>query len=134
MSGYTIDPGFIDFIGYLFTAVVLLAGFMFIYSVTTPYNEFREVRAGNVAAAVAFSGAILGFIFPLMAAIFYTHSLVEMAKWAAITGVVQMILFQVLHRMNGCGNCIRERKVAPAILLATLSIAVGMLNAISISY
>lgn len=134
MSGYTIDPGFIDFIGYLFTAVALLAGFMFIYSVTTPYNEFREVRAGNVAAAVAFSGAILGFIFPLMAAIFYTHSLVEMAKWAAITGVVQMILFQVLHRMNGCGNCIRERKVAPAILLATLAIAVGMLNAISISY
>lgn len=134
MSGYTIDPGFIDFIGYLFTAVVLLAGFMIIYSVTTPYNEFREVREGNVAASVAFSGAILGFIFPLMAAIFYTHSLVEMAKWAAITGVVQMILFQVLHRMNGCGNCIRERKVAPAILLATLSIAVGMLNAISISY
>ena len=107
---------------------------MVIYSVTTPYNEFREVREGNIAAAIAFSGAILGFIFPLMAAIFYTHSLAEMAKWAAITGVVQMILFQVLHKMNGCGNCIRERKVAPAILLASLSIAVGMLNAISISY
>ena len=134
MSGYTIDPGFINFIGYLLTAVALLAAFMVIYSVTTPYNEFREVREGNVAASVAFSGAILGFIFPLMAAIFYTHNLVEMAKWAAITGVVQMILFQVLHKMNGCGNCIRDRKVAPAILLATLSIAVGMLNAISISY
>lgn len=134
MSGYIIDPGFIDFIGYLSTAVFLLAAFMFIYSVTTPYNEFREVRNGNVAASVAFSGAILGFIFPLMAAIFYTHDLFEMAKWAAITGVVQMVLFQVLHRMNGCGNCIRDRKVAPAILLATLSVAVGMLNAISISY
>jgi putative membrane protein len=134
MSGYTIDPGFINFIGYLFTAVVLLAAFMFIYSVTTPYNEFREVQDGNVAAAVAFSGAILGFIFPLMAAIFYTHNIVEMAKWAAITGIVQMMLFQVLHRMNGCGNCIRERKVAPAILLATMSIGVGMLNAICISY
>jgi uncharacterized membrane protein YjfL (UPF0719 family) len=47
---------------------------------------------------------------------------------------VQMILFQVLHKLNGCGNCIRQRKVAPAILLASLSIAVGMLNAISISY
>lgn len=134
MSGYIIDPGFIDFIRYLSMAVFLLAAFMFIYSVTTPYNEFSEVRNGNVAASVAFSGAILGFIFPLMAAIFYTHSLVEMAKWAAITGVVQMVLFQVLHRMNGCGNCIRDRKVAPAILLATLSVAVGMLNAISISY
>lgn len=134
MSGYTIDPGFINFIIYLCTAVALLAGFMFIYSVTTPYNEFREIRNNNVAAAVAFSGAILGFIFPLMAAIFYTHSIFEMAKWAAITGVVQMILFQVLHKMNGCGDCIRERKVAPAIQLATLSIAVGMLNAISISY
>ena len=134
MSGYTIDPGFIAFLGYLLTAVVLLAVFMLVYSVTTPYNEFREVKDGNVAAAVAFSGAIFGFIFPLVAAIFYTHSLVEMAKWAAITGVVQMMVFQVLHRMNGCGHCIRDRKVAPAILLATMSIAVGMLNAISISY
>ncbi|MBD8563438.1 DUF350 domain-containing protein [Oxalobacteraceae sp. CFBP 8763] len=134
MSGYTIDPGFINFIGYLLTSVALLATFMVIYSVTTPYNEFHEVQDGNVAAAVAFSGAILGFIFPLMAAIFYTHSLVEMVKWATITGVVQMILFQVLHKINGCGNCIRQRKVAPAILLASLSIAVGMLNAISISY
>jgi putative membrane protein len=101
MSGYMIDPGFINFISYLFTAVVLLAGFMFVYSVTTPYNEFREVRNDNVAASVAFSGAILGFIFPLVAAIFYTHNLFEMAKWAAITGVVQMILFQVLHQING---------------------------------
>jgi putative membrane protein len=133
MSGYTIDPGFLSFIVYLFTAIVLLAAFMFVYSFTTPYNEFRAVRDNN-AAAVAFSGAILGFIFPLMAAIFYTHSILEMAKWAAITGVVQMVLFQVLHRLNGCGHCIRERKVAPAILLASMSVAVGMLNAMCISY
>jgi putative membrane protein len=134
MSGYTIDPGFLSFIVYLFTAIVLLAAFMFVYSFTTPYNEFRAVRDNNVAAAVAFSGAILGFIFPLMAAIFYTHSILEMAKWAAITGVVQMVLFQVLHKINGCGHCIRERKVAPAILLASMSVAVGMLNAMCISY
>jgi putative membrane protein len=134
MSGYTIDPGFLSFIVYLFTAILLLAAFMFVYSFTTPYNEFRAVRDDNVAAAVAFSGAILGFIFPLMAAIFYTHSILEMAKWAAITGVVQMVLFQVLHRLNGCGHCIRERKVAPAILLASMSVAVGMLNAMCISY
>jgi putative membrane protein len=134
MSGYTIDPGFLSFIVYLFTAIVLLAAFMFVYSFTTPYNEFRAVRDNNVAAAVAFSGAILGFIFPLMAAIFYTHSILEMAKWAAITGVVQMVLFQVLHRLNGCGHCIRERKVAPAILLASMSVAVGMLNTMCISY
>jgi putative membrane protein len=134
MSGYTIDPGFVSFIVYLFTAIVLLAAFMFVYSFTTPYNEFRAVRENNIAAAVAFSGAILGFIFPLMAAIFYTHSSLEMAKWAAITGVVQMVLFQVLHRINRCGHCIRERKVAPAILLASMSVAVGMLNAMCISY
>lgn len=134
MSGYTIDPGFLSFIVYLFTAIVLLAAFMFVYSFTTPYNEFRAVRDNNVAAAVAFSGAILGFIFPLMAAIFYTHSILEMAKWAAITGGVQMLLFQVLHRINGCGHCIHERKVAPAILLASMSVAVGMLNAMCISY
>jgi uncharacterized membrane protein YjfL (UPF0719 family) len=45
-----------------------------------------------------------------------------------------MMLFQVLHRINGCGHCIRERKVAPALLLASMSVAVGMLNAVCISY
>jgi putative membrane protein len=126
--------GFIDFLAYFGTSIVLLAVFVALYEMSTPYREFREIKDGNTAAAVALSGAILGFIFPLLAAIFYTHSVLEMIKWAAITGAVQMIVFQVLHRTNGCGNCIQQRKVAPAILLAVLSIAVGMLNAISISY
>lgn len=124
----------VNFLIYLATSIALLSVFMFIYEKSTPYREFQEIRAGNIAAAIAFSGAILGFIFPLLAAIYYTHNVIEMAKWAAITGVVQLILFQVINRITQCSDCISEQRVAPSILLATLSIAVGMLNAISISY
>lgn len=126
---------FLNFLSYMGTAVVLLAAFMFIYEKVTPYREFREIKDNNnIAAAISFGAAIIGFTFPLISAIFYTHSLVEMAKWAAVTGVVQLVLFLVMHRFTGCGNCIRENKVAPAVLLAFMSIAVGMLNAICISY
>jgi putative membrane protein len=134
MFGYNIDLGFINFLGYLSTAVILLTVFMIVYSRSTPYNEAQEIKDGNIAAALAYGGAILGFVFPLVSAIFFTHSYLEMIKWAVITGIVQMILFQIMHRLNGCGNCIQKRNVAPAILLAALSVAVGLLNAVSMSY
>ena len=125
---------FLNFASYLGTSVALLSVFMFVYSHSTPYREFAEIKRGNLAAAFAFSGAILGFTFPLMSAIFFTHSLLEMIKWASVTGIVQMAVFQVLHRTTGCGDCIGKEKVAPALLLAVLSVAVGLLNAVCISY
>ena len=126
--------GFILFAMYFITAMVLMAGFVFVYEKVTPYREFQEIKNGNIAAAIALVGAILGFSFPLISTIFFTHDLLEMIKWAVITGAVQLGLFTTMHRMNGCGNCIAEQKIAPAILLAGTSIAVGMINAICISY
>ena len=126
--------GIFAFVAYLATALALMGAFVFIYEKVTPYREFQEIKNGNIAAAIALTGAILGFTFPLISTIFFTHSLLEMAYWSVITGAVQLILFIVMHRFNGCGNCIAEQKVAPAILLAGTSIAVGMLNAICISY
>ena len=126
--------GFILFAMYFITAMVLMAGFVFVYEKVTPYREFQEIKNGNIAAAIALVGAILGFSFPLISTIFFTHDLLEMIKWAVITGTVQLGLFMTMHRMNGCGNCIAEQKIAPAILLAGTSIAVGMINAICISY
>ena len=120
----------ITFLIYFVTAIVLLAIFMFIYEKVTPYNEFAEIRKNNVAAAITFGGAILGFTLPLAAAIFYTHDIFEMGKWAAITGLVQLVVFMLLRRFV---PDIRAGHVAPAILLFAMSLAIGILNAICIS-
>ncbi len=121
----------VNFLVYFVAAAVLLAAFMAIYVRVTPYSEFAQIKKNNVSAAVAFSGAILGYTFPLMASIFYTHSLLEMLKWAAITGLVQVLVFGSLRRYAGL---IEQGNLAPAILLAVIAVSVGLLNAICISF
>lgn len=121
----------VAFISYFAAAIVLLAVFMFIYTKVTPYNEFAEIANNNIAAAMTFGGAIIGFTLPLASAIFFTHDILEMVIWAAITGVVQLIVFGLLRRFV---PNIEAGHIAPAILLCAISIAVGILNAICISY
>jgi putative membrane protein len=119
------------FMSYLAAAVLLLFAFIQVYVRFTPYNEFALIAQNNMAAAIALGGACLGFSITLAASIYFTQSLLEMAKWAVITTGVQMALFLVMRRSSS--KAIEEGKVAPAIFLATLSVALGLLNAMSIS-
>jgi putative membrane protein len=120
----------VSFIEYLGTSVVLLALFAYIYARATPYKEFVLIAHDNVAAAITFAGAVLGFTIPMLAAIFYTRSLVEMIVWAAITCLVQLLVLLALRRQ---AKRIEEGHVSSAIMVATFSVAVGLLNAVSIS-
>ncbi len=121
----------LSFLLYLFSALCLLAAFVVVYVKSTPYKEFELIRQNNVAAAVCLAGATLGFVLPLASSIYYTHSLVEMLKWGFVTGCIQLLVFWVMRHYAGA---IEEGKLAPAIFLASLSIGVGLLNAVSISY
>ena len=118
------------FLEYLGTSVVLLAIFVYVYARATPYKEFALIAHDNSAVAITFAGAVLGFTIPLVAAIYYTHSLVEMVVWAAITCVVQLA---VLLALRSQAKRIEEGHVSSAIMVATFSVAVGLLNAVSIS-
>lgn len=123
--------GILPFLGYLGTAFLLLAVFVFIYVHVTPYKEFHLISNGNPAAAIALSGAVLGFTFPLVSSIYYTQSLLEMIVWAGITCLVQLLVFICIRRY---AKHIEDGMIAPAIIVATLSVSVGLLNAVSISH
>ena len=118
------------FLGYLATAMALLGLFVIVYTWVTPYDDFALIRQNNSAAATVLCGAILGFTFPLVAAIYYTHSFVEMTIWAVITGIVQVSLFALMRRSAGA---IAHGEMASALVLATCSISAGLLNAVCIS-
>lgn len=124
--------GLLPFLSYLGTSVALLVAFIFVYVRFTPYHEFTLIENGNVAAGITLGGALLGFTFPLVSSIYYTQSLQEMALWAGITCAVQFVLF--LSVRGRYAKMIEEGKVAPAVFIAALSIAVGLLNAVSISH
>ncbi|WP_034302984.1 DUF350 domain-containing protein [Herbaspirillum sp. RV1423] len=121
----------IAFAKYFFTSMLLLGIFVTAYVRLTPYREFALIREGNVAAAVTLAGAILGFVFPLFSSIYYTQGLVEMCLWAGITAAVQFVVFICLRSQ---AREIENGNVAAGLIVATFSVAAGLLNAVSISH
>lgn len=118
------------FLQYFATALLLLAAFLAVYVRVTPYNEFELIRQNNTAAAISLAGACIGFALPMAAAIYFTHDLIEMVKWAVITGLTQIAVFAVLRRF---APAIEQGHTAPAIFLCAMSVATGVLNAVCIS-
>ena len=120
----------VAFVEYLGTSVVLLVLFVCIYVRATPYKEFALIAHDNTAVAITLAGAVMGFTIPMLAAIFYTHSLIEMLVWAAITCLVQL---GVQLALRSQAKRVEEGHVSSAIMVATFSVAIGLLNAVSIS-
>lgn len=122
--------GLTDFLAYLATSVVLLVLFCAVYLQVTPYAELRLVKEGKTAPAVSLGGAVIGFILPLASAISHSVNLVDMALWALVALVVQVIVFLVLKIcLSGLVKDIAEDQMGPAIVVAVFSIAGGLLNA-----
>lgn len=118
------------FLLYLVTSFALLALFVFLYLWITPHRELALVREGNAAAAASLSGAILGFVIPLAHAVVQAVTLGELALWAMLALVVQLLVFFVMTRVvPGLVRDITAGRVAPGILLGALSLASGILNA-----
>lgn len=119
-----------------FVAAAALTGlFALCYLWITPYAEFKLIREGKTAPAVAFSAALLGFTLALAGAIANSVSFADMLVWAAIALFVQVLVFVGL-RLAFADLCrrIADDQLGPAILLAGLSLAAGLLNAACLSY
>jgi putative membrane protein len=127
--------GFDDFLVYLALALVLTAIFVAIYVRVTPYREFALIREGNMAAAFSLSGALLGFIVPLSAAVEHSVSLADMAIWGLIALLVQIAAFVAAKLMiPSITEDIPAGKAAQGFFLGCLSLGVGLINAACMSY
>lgn len=126
----TTMQAFLAFLQYFVAALLLLGAFLAVYVRVTPYNEFELIQQNNAAAAISLAGACIGFALPMAAAIYLTHDLLEMVKWAAITGAAQIAVFTLLRRF---APAIEQGHTAPAIFMCAMSVATGVLNAVCIS-
>lgn len=123
------------FFAYFGTGAVLLALFVYLYSSVTPHHEWRLIKANEPAAAVAFSGSVLGFVLPLHSAISHSVNLVDCLLWGAVALVVQIATFFVIRILiRDLPERISRGEMASAVLVATLSVAAGLLNAASMTY
>lgn len=127
--------GFDNFLVYLAISLVLLAAFVAIYVRITPQREFALIREGNIAASFSLSGAILGFIIPLSAAIRSSVNLADMAIWGVIALFVQVAAFVVVRMLvPTITDDITAGKAAQGFFLGTLSMGVGLLNGACMSF
>jgi len=123
------------FLLFMAAALVLVALFVVIYIRITPHAEMTLIRQGNSAAAVSFGGAVLGFTIPLAQAVAQSANLLDLAIWAVIALVMQLLIFWITSMLlGGAGRKIEAGDMAAAVFLAFMAVAGGMLNAASMTY
>ena len=129
---------FAGFISFFFTAVVLVVIFLYLYAIVTPYDDYKLIfEENNLAASLGFGGAIIGVSIPLYSALVHSVSYIDFAIWGGVAIAIQLIFAFIVTRIEGKYSFktkISEGIVAVGILMAFLSISIGLLNAGSMSY
>jgi len=128
MADGTLD-GLLLFAAYLISSLAVLAGFTLLYMWVTPYDEMKEIKEGHLAPAIALSGAMIGFTFPLLVASYSHAGFADFLAWALIACIVQLLVFWLLHWL--LPRVIETNNTAGALCFATASVCTGLVNAAS---
>lgn len=127
--------GFDDFLLHFALCAFFVMLFVAIYVCVTPYREFALIREGNAAAAASLSGTLIGFVLPLAGAVIHSVNPWDMALWAAIALVVQIVVYLLVRLLlPGIVRHIPEGRVGAGVFLGAVSLAAGILNAACMTY
>ncbi len=127
--------GLDEFLVYFTMCIGFVLVFLTIYVHITPYREIALIRQGNAAAAASLSGTLIGFVLPLAAAVEHSVNPFDLAIWATIALVVQLLVYLATRVvLPDIGRDIPAGKVASGVFLGALSAGAGILNAASMSY
>lgn len=124
------------FLLYLGTSIGLCALFLLIYTWITPNREFQLIfRDNNSTAAIAVGSSLLGFVLPLASAIHNSAHIVDCVIWGIIALLTQLVAYFLAYIAHpDLGGAIRDDVKAAGIWVGSVSIAVGILSAASMTY
>jgi len=129
---------FLFFTLFFLSAIFIVALFLYLYAIVTPYDDYKLIfQDNNSAAAIGFGGAIVGLCIPLYSALVSSVSYVDFIIWATIAMIIQLLFALIITRVNSrfsFEKLINEGVVSVGILMAFLSISIGLINAGSMSY
>ncbi len=127
-------PSLLEFLAYFGVAAVLTVVFIAIYLKITPHDEIKLIKDNSVAAAVAFSGSLIGFALPLASVMLHSLSLIDLVLWGIVAMIVQIVVyFLVRIPMPRVSERIEAGEVAAGIWLGVASLVAGILNAASMT-
>ncbi|MEW9798945.1 DUF350 domain-containing protein [Alteromonas sp. CYL-A6] len=126
-----------NFALYFAVSIVFIFIFKVVYALVTPHDEWKLVKdEKNVAAAIGFGGALIGFAIALSGAAANSIALADFAIWGAVAIIAQSLAFALLRFtfMPKIAERINNNEVSAGVMLACMSVAVGLLNAACMSY
>ncbi len=127
--------GLPQFFAYFLSALALTFLYAFIYSKLTPHKEWALIKENVPAAAIAFSGSMLGFVIALASAMANSINLLDCWLWGLVALIVQLgTFFCVRLFMPRISERLTNNELAAGIWLAATSLCTGILNAASLTY
>ncbi len=129
---------FDHFLIYLGTSLLLFLIGTYIFKIITPYSERALIKDGNMAVTLKLLGKMAGLVVVLQSAIRSSINLVDLALWAFIAIIVQIILHLVIEyvftRNTNLTKEVEQGNVAVGLFLGGISLLVGLIVAATISY
>ena len=124
-----------SFLIYLATSGALLIAFMALYTLATPQQDMALIRKGNICASLVFSGTLLGFALPIASAVAHSVNLTDLVLWSIVACVVQAVVSLVLRFLiHDLRAHVEADRLSVGIMMASMKIAAGVLNAAAMTY
>jgi putative membrane protein len=126
--------GFPVFILHSAVTLAMLAGAIGLYLLATPYKDIALIRQGNVAAAISFSGAVIGLALPLAVCMAASVSVWDIVLWGVVTLLLQILAFRLTDLLlRDLPRRIVAGEIGPALVLVAIKLAVAAINAAAVS-
>ena len=123
-----------QFLAFFVVSLFMLIVFVAVYTRVTRHNEIKLIKENSVAAAVAFSGSMIGFALPLASAMISSLTILEMIIWGVVALIVQIVVYLLVRLpMPRVSERIEKNEIAAGIWLGASWLAAGILNAASMT-
>jgi putative membrane protein len=123
-----------DFLAFFVVSLFLVVVFVVVYTNVTRHSEFKLIKENSAAAAVAFSGSMIGFALPLASAMISSSTVLEMVVWGVVALIVQIVVYLLVRLpMPKVSERIENNEIAAGLWLGGASLTAGILNAASMT-
>ena len=114
-------------ISHFVTSVIVFLIGVIIYLFITPMKEIALIRKKNTAAAISFSGALIGLALPLASSLSASGSIYEIIVWGLVAIVIQLFCFKAVDILiNDLPKRIENGELSSSILLFSIRLGVSV--------
>ncbi|PQQ29767.1 DUF350 domain-containing protein [Photorhabdus hindustanensis] len=118
-------------------ALVFFIVFKFIYTIITPHDEWKLIKEEkNSAAAISLGGELIGYSIAIASAASNSVGVIDFVMWSVVALLAQIVGFFMVRifMMPKIVSRIENNEIPAAVVLAAVSVSVGLLNAACMTY